>query len=163
LLLPEIEQALDASGRRSSVLIVDDASSEGQPEGWPGRAFSAIESISILHLRCNLGHQRAIALGLYHAYEFTDAASILVMDADGEDRAAGIPVLLDELETTGAAGAVFAARTKRMESAAFQFCYRAYRVLHWALTGVEVRVGNFSAVSRGALARLMAVSDLWNH
>src|SRR5947209_2915853 len=138
LLLPEIQEALDREGRRASVLIVDDASSEPLPESWPRRKFSAIESISILHLRTNLGHQRAIALGLYHAYEFTSATSIVVMDADGEDRAADIPALLEELERSGPEIAVFAARTKRMESAAFQFFYRCYRVLHWALTGVEV-------------------------
>src|SRR5256885_13628782 len=115
LLLPEIQDALDAAGRRASVLIVDDASSERLPESWPGHTFTAIESISILHLRCNLGHQRAIALGLYHAYEFTRADSTVVMDGDGEDRASDIPALLEELELTGCEGAVFAARTKRME------------------------------------------------
>jgi hypothetical protein len=31
------------------------------------------------------------------------------------------------------------------------------------LTGVAVRVGNFSVVPRAALGRLMAVPDLWNH
>jgi len=58
---------------------------------------------------------------------------------------------------------VFAARTKRMESLAFRLCYRAYRLIHHALTGVVVQVGNFSVVPRTAMARLMAVPDLWNH
>lgn len=130
---------------------------------WPGTQLPALESVGVLHLRCNLGHQRAIALGLYHAHEFTNADAVLVMDGDGEDRAEDIPALLNEFETSDGPRAVFAARTRRMESWTFQAFYRAYKMIHLALTGVEVRVGNFSVVSRSALAQLMAVSDLWNH
>jgi hypothetical protein len=117
----------------------------------------------VLHLRCNLGHQRAIALGLYHAHEFTRAEAVVVMDGDGEDRAEDLPALLEEFERGGRREAVFAARTRRMESLTFQFFYHVYRILHHVLTGVEVRVGNFSVMPRLALTRLMAVSDLWNH
>ena len=45
---------------------------------------------------------------------------------------------------------IFAARTKRMESLAFRLCYRAYRLVHHAMTGVEVQVGNFSVIPRAA-------------
>jgi hypothetical protein len=163
LLLPRIDYAVADSAWKASVLVVDDASSEPLPSNWPGTGLPALESVSVLNLRCNLGHQRAIALGLYHAHEFTDADAVLVMDGDGEDRAEDIPALLDEFERNSEVHAVFAARTRRMESWTFQFFYRAYKLIHLVLTGVEVRVGNFSVVSRFALARLMAVSDLWNH
>ncbi len=73
------------------------------------------------------------------------------------------PVLLAELEKTGEREVVFAARTKRMESWSFRLNYHAYRLVHRLLTGIEVRVGNFSVVPRSALTRLMAVPDLWNH
>ena len=33
------------------------------PQDWPGQNFSALDSVEILHLRSNQGHQRAIALG----------------------------------------------------------------------------------------------------
>ena len=168
LLLPGIDRAMAESNMTgskwsASVLIVDDASTEPIPDDWPGDNFNALESVTVLHLRCNLGHQRAIALGLYHAHEFTDAAAVLVMDGDGEDRAADLPRLLEEFERGGRREAVFAARTRRMESLAFQFFYHAYRVIHRILTGIEVRVGNFSVLPRSALVRLMAFSDLWNH
>jgi hypothetical protein len=58
---------------------------------------------------------------------------------------------------------VFAARAKRMESVWFQAFYRIYQVLHRVLTGIEVRVGNFSVMPRSALARVIASPDLWNH
>ena len=163
LLLPRIDRAMRGSPWHASVLIVDDASTEPADPRWPGEPFTAIESVTILHLRCNLGHQRAIALGLYHAHEFTEAAAVLVMDGDGEDRAEDLPALLAEFERSGRREAVFAARTKRMESLAFQFFYQVYRTAHKALTGIEVRVGNFSVLPGAALTRLMAVSDLWNH
>lgn len=163
LLLPRINSAVAGSAWKLSVLIVDDASSTPFPTDWPGSNLHALESVELLHLRCNLGHQRAIALGLYHAHEFTNADAVLVMDGDGEDRAEHIPVLLDEFERIGGTHTVFAARTRRMESWTFQFFYRAYQLIHLVLTGFEVRVGNFSLVPRSALTRLMGVSDLWNH
>jgi hypothetical protein len=156
LLLPRIELALAGSPWRPSVLVVDDASTEPTPAGWP-------DDVRILRLRCNLGHQRAIALGLYYVYSFTDAQAVIVMDGDGEDRAEDLPALLEEFERGRRAEIVFAARGKRLESRAFQFFYAVYRFLHVALTGLQLRVGNFSVVPRSALTRLMAVSDLWNH
>jgi polyisoprenyl-phosphate glycosyltransferase len=163
LLLPLVDRALAAANRSASVLVVDDASTEPLPEHWPGENFSALESVDVLHLRCNLGHQRAIALGLYHVHEFSDAETVLVMDGDGEDRAEDLRALLGEYEHSGRREIVFAARTRRMESFMFQFFYRAYQVVHRVLTGVEVRVGNFSVMSRSALSRMMASPDLWNN
>src|SRR5512143_1330964 len=85
LLLPQVDRAVEGMGRRVSVLVVDDASTEPVPEGWLRQDFIALDSVEILHLRSNQGHQRAIALGLYHIHEFTDAEAVLVMDGDGED------------------------------------------------------------------------------
>jgi len=163
LLLPAIDRALTGSKWSASVLIVDDASTDPIPDHWPGGGFGAIESVTVLHLRCNLGHQRAIALGLYHAHELRGASAVLVMDGDGEDRAEDLPKLLEEFERGGRREAVFAARTRRMESLTFQDFYHAYRIIHRILTGIEVRVGNFSVLPCSALVRLMASSDLWNH
>jgi len=170
LLLPQLDQAiagLEAGlERRVFVLVVDDASTEPMPEDWPGQNFNAFDSVEILHLRSNQGHQRAIALGLYHLHEFTGIDAAVVMDGDGEDRPEDVPELLQAF-SSGAAGegreVVFAARTRRMESLSFRLCYRAYRLIHLAMTGVVVQVGNFSVVPRSAMARLMAVPDLWNH
>ena len=163
LLLPELDRAVAGLDRRVFVVVVDDASTELMPEDWPGQSFSALDSVEVLHLRSNQGHQRAIALGLYHLHEFTDAEAVVVMDGDGEDRPQDLPELLRAFDAGAGTEVVFAARTRRMESLAFRICYQAYRLVHRALTGVVVRVGNFSVVPRAAMARLMAVPDLWNH
>jgi len=167
LLLPGLDRAMASWDGQVSVLVVDDASTEPMPQDWPGQSFSALDSVEILHLRSNQGHQRAIALGLYHLHEFTDTGAVVVMDGDGEDRPEDVPELLRAFAASAGAGdatpVVFAARTRRMESLGFRLCYKVYRLVHHALTGVVVQVGNFSVVPRPAMARLMAVPDLWNH
>ena len=163
LLLDQLDPVARALSWQVSVLIVDDASTLPLPPAWPARPPLSLAPIEILHLRANLGHQRAIALGLYHIHETRPGATVLVMDGDGEDRPADLPALLAEFERSARRDCVFAARGKRMESLVFQFFYRVYRLLHLALTGIEVRVGNFSVLPPEAVARLMAVSDLWNH
>ena len=163
LLLPQLDRAVQGLEHQVSVLVVDDASTEPIPQDWPGQTFSAIDSVEILHLRSNQGHQRAIALGLYHLHEFTDVEAVVVMDGDGEDRPEDVPDLLRAYLAGEGGEVVFAARTRRMEGLGFRLSYRAYRLVHLAMTGVVVQVGNFSVVPRSAMARLMAVPDLWNH
>jgi hypothetical protein len=41
--------------------------------------------------------------------------------------------------------------------------YIIYKVLHLALTGVGVKVGNFSILPRSYLRTLVVMSELWNH
>ena len=45
----------------------------------------------------------------------------------------------------------------------FAVFYHLYRHLHRALTGVRVRVGNFSILPFAYLSTLVAMSELWNH
>lgn len=153
-------QELDASGRRFDILLVDDGSvtpCPAVPGGMPGAG-----TIEVLRLRRNLGHQRAIAIGLAYLEARGDGAPVVIMDGDGQDQPA------DVLRLLAAAAAspgriVFAERTRRSEGWLFGVLYRTYRATHWLLTGERVRVGNFSAIPALLLPRLVAVSDLWNH
>jgi hypothetical protein len=45
----------------------------------------------------------------------------------------------------------------------FRVFYSLYRLIHLLLTGVPVRVGNFSAVPAAYLKRLALLSEMWNH
>jgi polyisoprenyl-phosphate glycosyltransferase len=164
-LLPLIDRALPCQAR---VLLVDDASNEELEGAWP-QDFASITDVSILHLRRNLGHQRAIAMGLVHVYQnwvdrnVLGVDAVVVIDGDGEDRPSDIPKLLEQFVAEGGSKVVFAARTRRLENVSFRFFYHAYRLLHKILTGVSVRVGNFSVLPPRALGRLMVVSELWKH
>lgn len=159
-------RALDAELERlpdveASVLLVDD----GSPEATAGFApfeLGGLARVELLTLRRNLGHQRAIAVALCQVHDSKNADVVVVMDADGEDLPADVPRLLAELEHEPL-GMVFAERRKRLEGWFFRFGYFCYRHLHRLLTGVPVRIGNFSAFPASALARLVSMAELWNH
>jgi hypothetical protein len=74
-----------------------------------------------------------------------------------------VPRLIERCRALGNSKVVFAERTRRVDSLTFRALYACYRAAHWILTGVKVRVGNFSIVPRQILRRLVTVSELWNH
>ena len=164
-LLPDIDAALGAAGLTGRVEIVDDGSTIEPPAELRGRRYAHLRQIDLVKLRRNLGHQRAIAVGLTHlATAGVDADAVVVMDGDGEDRPADIPRLLAQLaQTAGQQNVVFAARAKRFEGPLFRAMYQIYRLIHWLLTGVGVRVGNFSALTPAAAQALCLHPDTWNH
>ncbi len=162
-LLPLLDQALSKTGGEICVLFVDDGSGTPAPADLVASPPGSIGEVRILRLRQNLGHQRAIAIGLYWVNQSLNADATVVMDGDGEDCPESVPALLEALDQGGQREAVFAARTKRLEKPTFRFFYQVYRALHRVLTGIPVRVGNFSAIPRSSADRLMVSSDLWNH
>jgi polyisoprenyl-phosphate glycosyltransferase len=163
LLLPALDHALEKCCMRIEILLVDDGSTEALEPALIAQKFGHLDSVQILHLRRNLGHQRAIAAGLVHIHQHLPGAAVLVMDGDGEDRPRDGARLIEEFSSHRDGIIIFAERAKRMENATFQLCYRLYCAVHWLLTGVRVRVGNFSILPWLALERLVVVSELWNH
>jgi glycosyltransferase involved in cell wall biosynthesis len=162
-LLPGLDAALVEHGLEANVLIVDDSSTELPEEGFPGQGFRALRRIDILPLRRNLGHQRAIAVGLAYVQDRVPCPAVVVMDSDGEDHPRDVPRLIERYRQEGGRKIVFAERTRRSESWVFRIFYFLYRVSHRLLTGYGVRVGNFSIVPRPLLSRLVTVSEMWNH
>lgn len=163
LLLADLDRVLGPEPGEFEVLLVDDGSPAPVPEGFPGFVPRKLAEVSLLRLRRNLGHQRAIAAGLIHIHLERDCRAVVVMDADGEDRAEDVPRLMAEFRRLDQRSVVFAARARRLESAVFQFFYYSYRLVHRLLTGAPVRVGNFSILPRAALAQLAVVPEIWNH
>jgi polyisoprenyl-phosphate glycosyltransferase len=164
VLLPALDEALGSRGWVGEILLVNDGSVLPITETLRRRTYLHLESVEVLHLLRNLGHQRAIAVGLTHLYKTRSGLrAIVIMDGDGEDKPEDVPLLIEELTKYSGCSVLFAARTKRLEPWRFQVMYRLYRFLHWLLTGINVRIGNFSAVSPSALPHLVSVSELWNH
>ncbi len=163
-LLEQVDAVLAGSATEARVLVVDDGSTQDRDDDQVAGPFAAITALEVLHLRRNLGHQRAIAIGLAHLEaECAACRLVVVMDSDGEDDPRDIPRLLNRAEQTQRRVMIFAERTKRSESLLFRFCYYGYRLVHRVLTGRAVRVGNFSVVPRRRLESLVATSELWNH
>ncbi|WP_152051620.1 glycosyltransferase [Tautonia marina] len=162
LLLPELDRVLQTHRMSADVLVIDDGSST-EPQS-ADRSYNALGRVDILPLKRNLGHQRAIAIGLaVVADRLPGCQTLVVMDGDGEDDPRDIPRMLDRYRAEGCRKIVFADRTRRSESLKFRFFYQLYRMAHRVLTGFDVRVGNFSVIPRSVLERLVVVSELWNH
>jgi glycosyltransferase involved in cell wall biosynthesis len=161
-LIRQVDAALSRLGRTAKVLVVDDASLQRCDAAQFQGPFTSVRAIQVLRLRRNLGHQRAIAIGLTHVQQTTTCDAVVVMDADGEDSAEGVVTLLNAYGD-GRAGAVFAERIRRSESIAFQAFYQLYRFVHRALTGIAVRVGNFSVLPASYLGTIVVLPELWNH
>ena len=67
------------------MLFVDDGSRHEEFAALPGPT-PHISTVEVLRLRRNLGHQRAIAIGLSFIAAETDADYAVVMDGEGEER-----------------------------------------------------------------------------
>lgn len=161
-LLYQVDRVSAEEGLNMEFFFVDDNSSDRIPGKLP-EPLQSVKKVTVLRLKRNLGHQRAIAIGLSQIAENYQCNAVVVMDADGEDSPRDIPRLLDKLISTDFSCAVFAKRRKRTETVFFQVCYRLYKIIHRILTGRAVEVGNFSILPMKHLQSLMVVSDLWNH
>jgi hypothetical protein len=163
ILLTSLDEALKGKIDAARVILVDDGSSRQAPSDFPGRLPEVLSRVDVLQLRRNLGHQRAIAIGLSYIWEHVPCETIVLMDSDGEDDPADVPRLLAKYEAESGQKIIFAERTRRSESWTFVLFYHLYKGLHRLLVGIAVRVGNFSAIPRGRLESLIVVSELWNH
>lgn len=163
VLLRELDRVAARLPFQVSVSAIDDGSTIAPPADFCDPAsLKTLENVEIIHLRTNIGHQRAIAVGLCAAVEDADADAILIMDGDGEDSPDAIPRLLQE------AGdqpdfCVVARRGKRSENLTFKLSVLLYKLLFKLLTGRQIAFGNFSLLSRSYARRLVSIPDLWNN
>jgi glycosyltransferase involved in cell wall biosynthesis len=152
----DIETAMQELDVEYTLLAVnDDSPTPPQPDAIKG-------PWRILHLTCNLGHQRAIAVGLAHLAEEEEFDAVVVMDADGEDRPDYIPQLIERHQSDPDA-IVVARRDKRSEGRAFRLGYQLYQLMFRVFTGRHLPFGNFCLLPADAVRRLVFQESLWNH
>ena len=162
-LLLLIDEIILPQGINLEVVIVDDYSTRPIPDSLTHQEHRQIRAVNILRLRRNVGHQRAIAVGLSYVYRHLDCDWVIVMDGDGEDNPLAIEHLLDVSDKTGNNKIIFAKRSKRSESHTFKFFYFIYKKLYLLLTGREISVGNFSLLPAYLLKNVVVISEIWNH
>lgn len=158
-LLREIGR-IEQEGATFYVVAVDDGSFDDPVTKEAAQEYKSL--VTLVALRRNLGHQRALAIGLSQVVLRGDADLVVIMDGDGEDRPADIRKLLAELER-GGCEIVVAQRRKREESGWFKLFYYMYRAVFRLLTGHQINFGNFSAMTSEAAKRLVYMEDLWMH
>lgn len=161
ILLEKLDFELQRLQQNYQILIVNDGSKqvELKPRENPS---THLQSIEILHLVRNLGHQRAIAIGLASLQDKTAIVGVLVMDADGEDRPEDIVKLL-EGHRDNPEMVVVAKRKKRRENLLFRIFYRFYKWVFYLAVGVRIDFGNFCLIPFSLLEDLIYDSNLWNH
>jgi polyisoprenyl-phosphate glycosyltransferase len=161
-LLSLLNEILWGRTEQFRLILVDDASEDPPPISLLKSEHIFLES-KLLRLQCNLGHQRAIAVGLTWLYHNGIPDAVVVMDGDGEDKPEDVPRFLDRFVENGGTKAVFAERTRRSEGFRFTFFYKLYQLGHRFLTGLPVKIGNFSILPGEFLRSLVISSHLWNH
>jgi glycosyltransferase involved in cell wall biosynthesis len=162
-LIRRLDKAVSPETCLMEIIMVDDGSEQPCDSSDFRMPFTLVRAVRTLRLRRNLGHQRAIAVGLTYIQQTAACDAVIVMDADGEDTPEGVAQLLSAWSRIHGTKAVFAERSRRSESFVFRAFYRLYKLLHRSLTGVGVRVGNFSILPFRYLNTLVVSSDLWNH
>jgi polyisoprenyl-phosphate glycosyltransferase len=162
-LVTEISSRFTGAEVAIDVVALDDGSSTSfDLHSLVLPADTCIANVEILHLAVNLGHQRAIAVGLCAVAKRADIDAVVVMDSDGEDRPVDIAALLAASHRQPG-HVVFAHRAKRRESRSFRLAYFAYRHLFRALTGRTISFGNYALIPMAAVRRLAHMPELWNN
>lgn len=117
----------------------------------------------VITLKRNVGHQRAIAIGInYVAEHLRDIEHTVVMDSDGEDTPASIRTLMAPLDASQV-DVVVAERKSRVETLRFRTFYLVYKFLFALLTGRKISFGNFMALKPNAVRRLAVMPEIWTH
>ncbi len=139
-----------------SFVIVDDCSSIP----CEVNKFAGYQ-LEIIRLWRNVGHQKAIALGLAFLTKERNFDYVIVMDSDGEDRPDDLEALFEACSKSQTI--VFAKRAKRSEGIVFRMGYIVYKLLFGLLTGKVIEFGNFSILPFKQAQKLVYVSEIWNH
>jgi len=146
-----------------SIAVVDDGSTDPvAPLHLAVSGQTCIQRAEIVRLVTNLGHQRAIAVGLVRVSHWSGIDAVLVMDCDGEDRPEDILPLVDAFRANGDA-IILAQRGKRSENFVFKSGYSMYKILFRSLTGRSISSGNFVVIPRKALMATIYTPSLWNN
>jgi polyisoprenyl-phosphate glycosyltransferase len=161
-LLREVSRSLSGEVQGLEIIAVDDGSAQPFAIGALELPAGPIRRIEILRLGLNLGHQRAIAVGLVDIARRDDLDGVFVMDCDGEDRPTDLPRLL-AVSRERLGQIVVAQRTERSEGRPFKIGYALYRWLFTLLTGQQINFGNFSFMPIACARRLVFMPEIWNN
>lgn len=149
--------------KKVKILAIDDGSTEQNKHHYNE------SEVEIISLKKNVGHQRAIAIGVQYVYnkylnnqlseKKLTGHHLVVLDSDGEDKPSDILSMVDAADQQ----VVFAQRTKRSETLSFKLGYWFYKKIFKVLTGKSISFGNFSAIPFSLLKPIALNTDIWNH
>jgi len=165
-LIPKIDSQINGQIKKVSIVLINDGSEDrlATDDSSLYNSYNSISQIEVVHLKRNVGHQRAIAVGLaFVRNHYQEAGAIVVMDGDGQDSPLDLPRLVTDHCSHTEDAIVFAKRGRRSESHLFKTLNWIFRLIHRLLTGRSVKVGNFSLIPFSLLERLVTLPELWSH
>lgn len=145
------------------VLAVDDGSeSDFRASALAEGSHPHLASLRVAELVCNLGHQRAIAVGIATVLQDPTHEALIVMDGDGEDDPAYVPELLAE-HARNPGSVIMAERGERSEGLLFRGFYVLYKALFRAMTGRRIAFGNYGLIPCRVAEKLAYRPEIWNN
>jgi glycosyltransferase involved in cell wall biosynthesis len=161
-LLKSIDEQPGLEWVEIEIIVVNDGSRVTSNIRFGENMFNHISHVQVVNLICNLGHQRAIAVGLVLARDLEGIAGVIVMDCDGEDRPDDIPRLV-AAALVKSGQIICARRIRRYESPSFKVFYFFYKVIFRLLAQTKMDFGNFCFIPYSALKAVVYSPSLWNH
>ena len=160
ILITNIETAMRGMPLTIDIVAVDDCSTVPPPAQV--QIDGTVSQVECVQLAGNVGHQRAIAIGLMHIVDRPDLDLVAVMDSDGEDTPEELRALTEQA-MAGPPIALVAQRAERSEGFVFKLFYRIYIALFRLLTGHRISFGNFSVLPATHARRIIASQHIWNN
>lgn len=114
----------------------------------------------LIHLNRNIGHQKAIAIGLAYAHQHLQFENLIIMDCDGEDKPQDVVTLLSAKNKNTI---VVAKRASRQEGRRFKLFYYIYKIMFYTLTGKKISFGNFMLIPKNEIDKIVHYNEIWNH
>ncbi len=154
-LLLDLKSALQQTGCRFEVVLVDDGSPDDTWERIKGEA-RALPNLRAMRLSRNFGKELALCAGLERAR----GDAMVVMDGDGQHPPSLVPIMVEKWRTSGA-DIVQAVKVKRgRESATSKVGAFLFYVILNKLSGFELRgASDFKLMNRKVLDTWLAMRE----
>jgi glycosyltransferase involved in cell wall biosynthesis len=154
-LLSDLQKALQDSGCRFEVVLVDDGSVDGTWERIKDEA-RASPTLRGLRLTRNFGKELALCAGLERAR----GEAIIVMDGDGQHPPLLLPIMIETWRTAGADIVEAVKRSRGRESLASKFGALTFYVILNKLSGFELKgASDFKLIDRRVLDTWLAMRE----
>jgi len=148
--LQEVESVIDQLDQKFECIVVNDCSTDNTLELLKNYQGSGKNTITILALNYNVGHQGAIYQGILYANKI-ELPYAIVLDGDGEDDPHAIPNLIALKDYD----IVHVMRGKRKESFLFRTLYGFYKRIFKLITNKEMKIGNFCLINKKIILNLV--------
>lgn len=143
------------------ILLVDDGSAKDQLVS--GHDLLSREKVFFCFTHLKSGHQNAIYVGLSHVEENYPGYNVVILDGDGEDKAADAFDLAQRLDAMEIPAVILAIRGTRDVGIKFRIGYFFFTRLFKKFTGKSLRSGNFMAISKDKVGSVLSFPGIRLH